>query len=238
MIFQKVDVERELTHVKVKDKVSDKIIREVYGFLQKDEDQRTRITGILVDGSTGSSNKFNFDLLESNKIYHIDQIKKVCIDYRLRFLDSKHFKGEIPLEAISKIKSLDQMHNIELTGFKIVAPSKLFRLKNTDDPLLFAPIGNNYYYLVHKWGTDLHPLRKILMWPFKNIANLGLILLAISLFLAILVPEELFSKRVPNGGFWIIFFFMFKSMAAVAIFYGFALGKNFSPAIWNSKNLN
>ena len=38
-----------------------------------------------------------------------------------------------------------------------MAPSALFRLEKTDDPLLFVPLGNNYYYLVHKWGNDLHP---------------------------------------------------------------------------------
>ncbi|WP_395062778.1 hypothetical protein [Flavobacterium sp.] len=36
-----------------------------------------------------------------------------------------------------------------------MAPSKAFNLKKYDDPLLFAPIGNDYYYLIHKWGNDL-----------------------------------------------------------------------------------
>ena len=53
-----------------------------------------------------------------------------------------------------------------------MAPSVLFRLEKKDDPLLFVPLGNEYYYLIHKWGNDLHPFRKALMWPFKNIWNL------------------------------------------------------------------
>jgi len=32
-----------------------------------------------------------------------------------------------------------------------------------------------------------------------------------------------------------VYFFMFKAIAAIVLFYGFALGKNFNPAIWNSK---
>jgi hypothetical protein len=50
-----------------------------------------------------------------------------------------------------------------------------------------------------------------------------------------MITVGLFSKSGSSAEFWIIFFFMFKSIAAVVLFYGFALGKNFYPAIWNSK---
>ena len=46
--------------------------------------------------------------------------------------------------------------------------SKLFRLKNTDDPLLFVPLGNSYFYLVHKWGNDLHPFENYLCGRLKT----------------------------------------------------------------------
>jgi hypothetical protein len=36
----------------------------------------------------------------------------------------------------------------------------------------------------------------------------------------------------------LIYFFMFKSVAAIVIYYTFARGKNFSRAIWNSKYYN
>lgn len=162
--------------------------------------------------------------------------------YRLSIavLDSRFFKGEIPEEAISKIRQLETQHNTDIKGLKILAPpSKLFKLEDKDDPLLFAPIGNDYFYLIHKWGgNDLHPFRKIMMWPFKNIGNLTLLVVIASYLVTLIVPEGLFSKKNSNSEFWIIFFFMFKCLASVVIFYGFALGKNFSPAIWNSKYYN
>ena len=119
-----------------------------------------------------------------------------------------------------------------------MAPSKLFKLADKDDPLLFAPIGNGYYYLIHKWGNDLHPLRKLLVWPFRNVVNLTFFVVLISFLATLIVPNGLFSKSTGSSEFWIVFFFMFKSLAAVVIFYGFALGKNFNPAIWNSKYFN
>jgi hypothetical protein len=76
------------------------------------------------------------------------------------------------------------------------------------------------------------------MWPFKNIINLAVLVFAISFLVTLMVPEGLFSKSNSSVEFWILYFFMFKSIAAVVIFYGFALGKNFNPAIWNSKYFN
>ena len=182
-----------------------------------------------------TTNDFDLDQLESKDIYHIDTIKDICIDYRLRFLDLKYFKNDLPQEAFDKIAALEVEHNTTLSGFKIMAPSKLFRLKDTDDPLLFVPLGNDYFYLIHQWGDDLHPFRKALVWPFKNIWNLMVLILGLSLVATELTPMAIFSKTTSWSTYWMIYFFMFKAIASIVLFYGFALGKNFNPAIWNSK---
>ena len=197
-----------------------------------------RIKETLASQNSGTTNDFNFEYVDTSRIYHLDHIKKLCIDYRLRFLDTKYFKSKFPDEAISEIKRLEDKHQTELKGFKIIAPSKLFKLENADDPVLFAPMGNDYFYLIHKWGNDLHPLRKFFMWFFKGFENLVLLTFLISLFLTFLVPDGLFGKEYSVSNFLMIFLFMFKSVAAVVIFYGFALGKNFNTAIWNSKYYN
>ena len=183
-------------------------------------------------------NQFDFEQLETKRIFHRDTIKKICIDYRLRFLDLDYFKGDVPVEAIESIQALEQAHNTELQNMKIVAPSKLFKLKNADDPLLFVPIGNQYYYLIHKWGNDLHPLRQLLMWPFKNIITSILSILLLSLVLTSFMPLTLFRAEPNWSDFILIFMFMFKSIAAIVIYYAFAAGKNFSRAIWDSTYYN
>ena len=183
-------------------------------------------------------NQFDFDQLETKRIFHRDTIKKTCIDYRLRFLDLDYFKGDVPVEAIESIQALEKAHKTELQNMKIVAPSKLFKLKNTDDPLLFVPIGNEYYYLIHKWGNDLHPLRQLLMWPFKNIVTSILSIILLSLVLTSLMPLSLFRAEPNWSDFVLIFMFMFKSIAAVVIYYAFAACKNFSREIWDSTYYN
>ncbi len=182
-----------------------------------------------------TQNNFDFDRLESHKIYHLDQIREVCIQYRLRFLDIKYFKNNLPESAHQAIQDIETNHGTVLADFKVMAPSVLFRLERKDDPLLFVPMGNNYYYLVHKWGNDLHPLRKLLMWPFKNIWNLLLTVLAVSWVATEMTPMGLFTKNPDRASYWMLYFFMFKAIASIVLFYGFALGKNFNPAIWNSK---
>ncbi|MDP5062455.1 MAG: hypothetical protein NWP64_11105 [Maribacter sp.] len=239
MLLSKTNIEEKLSKVRKNHILSEEMrMKEVYEIFSQVDDELDRIEQNVTTSKGELNNHFNIDKLDSSNIYHIEEIKQICIDYRLRFLDTKFFKGPIPSEALSKIKAIEKVHNLEIKGFKIIAPSKLFKLEDKDDPLLFAPIGNGYHYLIHQWGNDLHPLRKLLMWPFKNIVNLAILVLAISFAVTLMIPEGLFSKSNSNAQFWILFFFMFKCIASVVIFYGFALGKNINPAIWNSKYFN
>jgi len=238
MLIKKTNIEERLQYLKNKQTNEQDILQAVHKLLAVDNHKDDLVSETLSKSNDANHNDFVFDLLETERIYQLEQIKEICINYRLRFLDSKFFKGELPYEAILKIKSLEKKHNTKLNGFKIIAPSKLFKLENADDPLLFAPIGNGYYYLIHKWGNDLNPFRKILMWPYKSFGNLIIATLLVSLIATGLFPEGVFSNKPNSTQAGMIFFFIFKSIAAVVIYYGFAAGKNFNTAIWNSKYFN
>ena len=45
----------------------------------------------IISSESNSNNKFNFDKLDKNKIFDLESIKKICINFRLRFLDHKYF---------------------------------------------------------------------------------------------------------------------------------------------------
>lgn len=208
------------------------ILEEVYAILGENDAQRNQIKEVLFSESSTIANSFHFDLLETNKIFHLDQIKTICIDYRLRFLDSNLFQNPLPEEAITKINELQKRHQTELSGFKIVAPSSAFNLKNYDDPLLFAPIGNGYYYLIHKWGNDVSFIRKWKFKPIKNIENFLIFSVLLSWIVALITPETNLSKQIPMASL-IVFLFAFKSIVGVALYYFFMMGKNFNTEIWN-----
>lgn len=182
---------------------------------------------------------YNPDKIDSNRLFHVDQIRKICIDYRLRFLDFNFFKGGVPDEAYTKLKEFELNHPDLDFNIKMMAPTKLFQLENYDDPLMFVSLGNNYYYLIHKWGNDMSYFRKMFMWPFKNIYNILVYIAIISLFFTTFVPDGIFFyKNNPEIQFFVVFLFMFKSLAAIFIYFGFAMGKNFNENIWNSKFYN
>jgi hypothetical protein len=118
-----------------------------------------------------------------------------------------------------------------------MAPAKLLKLENADDPLLFAPLGNDYFYLVHKWGNDLHPFRKLLMWPYKTFENLVLTVVFLSLLCTIIALES-FVANPTIAEYVLTFLFIFKLIGGIVLYYGFAKGKNFNEAIWKSRFYN
>ena len=51
----------------------------------------------------------------------------------------------------------------------------------------------------------------------------------ISLFLTLIIPKDLFQyENNPGAEFFITYLFVLKSVIAIFIYYGFALGKNFN----------
>ena len=240
--FPRTNVEIQLLKSRNKRKSEHLFLKEINAIFKENEHRNQNIMQRLKNTADGEniSNSFNFELLESNRIFHISDIQKICIDYRLRFLSSSYFKAEIPYEAVMAIRKLENNQNTKLSGFKIIAPARLFKLENADDPLLMAPMGNDYYYLVHKWENDLHPLRKLLMWPFKQLENFIFSMFLLSLAITYLIPQGMFAHggQQTTTEFFMILFFVFKWIGGLAIFYGFKKGKNFSESIWNSKYYN
>ena len=63
-------------------------------------------------------NTFDIDEVDTNAIFHISHIEKICVNYRLRFLDTKYFKGTYPEEvSVEKINTLEKKHTTVLRWF-------------------------------------------------------------------------------------------------------------------------
>lgn len=238
MLFPRVNLQRELESFRKRNISEEELLEQVRIILKEREEENQRVLQRLQEGEFSDSNDFNIDKLETNRIFHISHIKKIAIAYRLRFLPTHYFKSSFPSETIEQITWLEKEHETTLKGLQIVAPSKHFKLENADDPIIFAPIGNDYFYLIHKWGKDLHPLRKLVMWPLKCIENLGIFVFLISFIIAIIFRELFYSGYRETYQFIMLYMFSFKSILGLIFFYGIALGKNFSESIWKSKYYN
>lgn len=235
-MLKPIDIHNQLIKVRRKNLRSEDIIGWVNSILDEINNPNNSVLERLAKSPMDRSiNNFIIDNVDTDAIFHISQIEKICIDYRLRFLDTRYFKGSYPDKVVEKIQQLEDKHQTILDGFKIIAPSKLFRLDKADDPLLFAPMGNGYYYLIHKWGTDLHPLRKIKYWSIKNVENLGISIFVASFILTILTKDIIYHSSANAGHLFMLFLFYIKGVLGLLFLFGASSGKNFSEYCWQSK---
>lgn len=227
-----IDLESKLRAIEVKNKPQKKdLMTEVAEILygQAQNDLRIINAGKSKDIFYASS-YIDRDMDVDKCIYSLKSIYKLCVQYRLRFLDLKHFKGDIPYEAVLKMKKFEKEFGRKITACKILAPAELFKLENKDsDPMLFLDLGNDNYYLLHKWGKEMNFFRFIMAIPFRNVYTL------IS-FIGLLAAIIAFSIPVPKASYSLfLFMYSFIAICGLATLYCFSYRKNFNEAEWNSR---
>ena len=227
--MKKVNLFEELINERSKQITSEELRTSIKSIWSNDD----QIKKSLNKKNDNKHNDLKFDKMKTRNIFHKDTIKKICVRYRLRFLDSNLFKGEYPKNITKIIGKIERNHNTTLSNFMIMAPSKLFKIKSPDDPILFVPIGNDYYYLIHKWGEEFNYLRKLMVLPFKNIDNLTIFSVLVSVLFALL--GKLFMPSLTFSEVFILFLFLVKGFIFIFFYMFFLTRRNFSESIWNSK---
>lgn len=231
--MRKVNLFEELLSERNKEISSDELKSIIKKIWSNHDSKKDQIRISLNKKNDHKNNQLKFDKMESKNIFHKDTIKKICVRYRLRFLDSNLFKGEYPKNITRIITDLESKHDTSLSNFKIMAPSKLFKIKSPDDPILFVPIGNDYFYLVHKWGKEFNKLRKLMVLPFKNIDNLTIFSILVSIFFALV--GKLVMPSLTSSEVFILFLFLVKGFIFIFFYMFFLTRRNFSESNWNSK---
>jgi hypothetical protein len=175
--------------------------------------------------------------LDPERIFTADTIRAMCIKYRLRFLNAGLFKGTIPSHALYQVRLLEQHVNVPVTSFKIMAPAERFRLCDSEvDPLLFVPVGEDRWYLVHKWGSDLSPWRIALGWPSRTPLHLAITVFLCALAVTMSVPGALLDQWGVNRTLFLIWNTMV--FCSFTVFGWFAFFGQFSSHCWNSRYFN
>ena len=178
-------------------------------------------------------------------LYELENIKQIAIKYRLRFLPTKYFKNEIPQEAIFKIKSLEKLNNTTIKQYYILSPSENFDLEDVNkDPLLFVPLTNGKFLLIHKWGTDLRWYKKITALPLRSIESILIFIGIIALVIATITPTWLIlnGAEVDMGYFgyhriaWFIYAFIL--LCSLTTFICFSQSIYPSEYQWDKKTYN
>ncbi len=191
---------------------------------------------------SGESSEFSIDELDEENIFTIDQIRKTCIRYRLRFLESSFFKSEFPYSAIAEINSFEKTHGIKIQSFHIIAPSGEFELENINkDPLLFARLTDSTFYLIHQWGNDLAWHRRILAWPLQNFKTLMITLAVVCLAFSFSLPSSIMNILNFQSEIYLRLWLTvhtFIGLMGLTLWVGLSFDKNFSAHNWDSKYFN
>lgn len=113
------------------------------------------------------------DKFGREKLFTKDAIKKIAVNYGLRFLPTSYYKGIIPPELGLKIKEVKKDITFDVSDCFILAPKHSFKLEaRPKDPLFFIkmtmPTGEELYYLVHSWGSEINSFRYIKNLPFRT----------------------------------------------------------------------
>lgn len=240
----KLDIKQELEKHKTKSEAREnKLLAEARELLEHgqklDEDVLKRLKASDEDKALSKLKE-----IEPGNIYSIETIERICIRYRLRFLDTQYFKPEFPYEALIKIKAIESANETKIEKFRIIAPGEAFNLEDVNkDPLLFAELADGRYYLLHKWGKDLSWIRRIITWPLQTLSTFFFTLVMICGIVAFSLPDDWVVRSESLHPHLLQFRMMLMVQMIIGFFFfllfiGLAFHRNFSSMDWKSKNFN
>ena len=90
----------------------------------------------------GSDNRYHdLENEETWRLMSKDNIKHICLKYRLRFLDIKLLKQEVPIEAKQELQYLESKYGLKFRKLKVIGPGRIFELEEREkDPILIAEL--------------------------------------------------------------------------------------------------
>lgn len=262
----KVSIEKELEKKSQKEKIKFEIdpINEVKLLLSGDSSEDLRILkGLSNQSQLNRVEKIRGQQMElekiendyEGKVYKIEQIKKLAIDYRLRFLSSQRYTGTFDIEVTSKIKEFAKSANVQLSpntlerSFYILAPQEMFALQDEKyvtkkqlDPAIFYKIDDNHYRLIHKWGDDFTIFRLISgfryrSWWMHQLFNTVMVLPIVALIMGgILGVNNIANHPIISG-------FLTIALSFIFAYFRWGYGKHdgedqidgfFGPENWDS----
>jgi hypothetical protein len=237
-MLKSINIEQSLQQEKSKNSTEDMLLEEANRILLKNRLNEKNI----LDNLKFYNSSFEFlddDEVDARNLFTPQQIKKICIKYRLRFLPSQHYSGDIPYEALLKIKNLNKEFRKEIKHFKILSADSFFTDSNSNQQsLLFAQTLQGNYYLLHTWGLSYNRSRLIKYFPARSFETLLSIFLFLSVVETALLPNSLLSTDIHAGYFSMYrvaaLFHLLILQCGLGVLYLMAAHFTFSANNWDS----
>ena len=232
-------VMQEFKKIKSQQKEEDQIVLEVRNIIK-----RSIFSPKSVLQNLDIYHKKNFYLddedLDAENIYTLEEIEKVCVKYRMSFLDIVYYKKEIPSVAEIKVMYLNDTFNKNLQGFKVLSYRECFTHTYTDKDygILFAPTLNGHYYMIHQWGKPVPKWRKWQYLPLRNFETLAISVILFTLIVDLLLPTHLITLD-RTAGYWSgyrlgVYFHLLIFFSGLTMFFVIGFFRNVSKNIWNT----
>lgn len=239
-MFERLDIEKEL--IRERDKArsgENQVMLEAERILKKDLFSEEKILENLKQYNRAVEVVDEEDV-DASQVFTLSEIRRMAVLYRLKFLESKIYKPEIPYEAVLKIKYINETFKKEIRLFRVLStPESFVSGAATSSSALFAKTNYDNYYLLHRWGEKISPMRRLKSWPMRRFENLFITVILLTLIITLSIPTRLISLD-PKATYWsgyraAAFFHLLIFDMGVTAYFTFAFSKNFSSSIWNSE---
>lgn len=198
------------------------------------------------------------------KVYTVDEVKKLAVDYHLRFLPSMYYTGTYDVEVAAKIKEFAKTTNSPIDDFSlgrrffVLAPTNMFELQDEKylskadlrrmaDPAIFFQIDEKHYRLIHKWGNDFTVFRYLEGFRWESFGKHFLfntfMIMPIVAFLIAFIGGGWVAHMMDNHA--ITLGVLITAISVVVSWFGFSIWKQdemeviegfFSNKSWNSNS--
>lgn len=213
-------------------------VEHIFSFSERREQQVMGHFGPDAFIATGKNPRFRN--AHSGQLIPEGQIKNSCVKYRLRFLSTTLYNGEVPFEVIAAMKHYEHRHPNEQVSFLILAPAAFFLLQDEyKSPLLFAARGEGKYELICEWGKKRPAYREFLLFPMRDFRSLVISALVFGLLVCITAGllgfangSSFFRSMIYKVPLLVL---SAGSFSTIALIYGLTTHTDFSSDNWNRR---
>jgi hypothetical protein len=241
----KIDIQTELEKEKGKNLEfhRKKLIQEVYFLLNSksthhDGFEESNINYAMHSEATLAA---PIQIKNNSRVFELSDIKKVSLANKLKFADLRFYKQSLPKKTKLKCDAFQIEHGEDFKFMILTHASNFQSNKTISQKLLFAEIGNNEYFLIHKWGQPLTYVNKILNIPFRNLENMLVFVFGFALVINLITPTDFITsdKNIGYFSLYRVFYFFWLSIATSAIFIYYSVGirKGLNSENWSNSSV-
>ncbi len=236
---QTCDLLGDLVRLRQKRKDEDNILLEMRSVVRRHWLSKKNVLNHL-DLYLQTDSLLDDEEIESDHIFTIEEIEKICVLYRMHFVDAVYFKGHIPTVVEIKLEYLNDTYKKKIGGLKILSYRNNFIKYNANEDfgVMFAPTLNGHYYLVHHWGKPVSKMRKYQYWPLRTFETLAISIILFTLFVDLILPTHLITLD-RTAAYWSgyrlgVFFHLLIFFGGLTMFVVVGFFRNVSKNIWHT----